>query len=88
MKLYKTEFKLEIVKSILAGEDGVKLLARQRSVQAKYHAKLISMRRNTLRYSDLRGQKWHIFERNEQGQIHAPFDELVLDVKMPVIGEA
>jgi len=29
--------------------------------------------------------EWHILERNEQGQIHAPFDELVLDVKMPVV---
>ncbi len=28
--------------------------------------------------------EWHILERNAQGQIHAPFDELVLDVKMPV----
>ncbi len=32
MKKYKTEFKLEIVKSFLAGEGGAKLLARQWSV--------------------------------------------------------
>ena len=31
---------------------------------------------------------WHILERNAQGQIHAPFDELVLDVKMPVVRTA
>jgi hypothetical protein len=41
-----------------------------------------------LHYPALRGLKWHIFERNEQGQIDVPFDELVLGVKMPVIGEA
>ena len=29
--------------------------------------------------------EWHILERNAQGQIHAPFDEMVLDVKMPVV---
>jgi predicted transcriptional regulator len=32
--------------------------------------------------------EWHILERNAQGQIHAPFDELVLDVKMPVMRAA
>ena len=32
MKRYKTEFKLEVVKSFLAGEGGAKLLARRRSV--------------------------------------------------------
>ena len=32
MKEYKTEFKLEVVKSFLAGEGGAKLLARQWSV--------------------------------------------------------
>lgn len=32
MKKYKTEFKLEVVKSFLAGEGGAKLLARQWSV--------------------------------------------------------
>lgn len=32
MKKYKTEFKLEIVKSFLTGEGGAKLLARQWSV--------------------------------------------------------
>jgi len=29
--------------------------------------------------------EWHVLERNAQGQIHAPFDEMVLDVKMPVV---
>ncbi|SFN49933.1 transposase [Variovorax sp. OV329] len=32
MKKYTTEFKLDVVKSFLAGEGGAKLLARQRSV--------------------------------------------------------
>ena len=32
MKKYKTEFKLEVVQSLLAGEGGAKLLARQWSV--------------------------------------------------------
>lgn len=32
MKKYQTEFKLKVVKSFLAGEDGAKLLARQWSV--------------------------------------------------------
>lgn len=32
MKRYQTEFKLEVVKSFLAGEGGAKLLAQQWSV--------------------------------------------------------
>lgn len=32
MKKYKTEFKLEVVQSFLAGEGGAKLLARRWSV--------------------------------------------------------
>jgi transposase-like protein len=32
MKRYKTEFKLEVVKSFLADDEGVKLLARRRSM--------------------------------------------------------
>ena len=32
MEKYKTEFKLKVVKSFLAGEGGAKLLARQWSV--------------------------------------------------------
>ncbi|MDD3609786.1 MAG: hypothetical protein PHI49_08530 [Halothiobacillaceae bacterium] len=27
--------------------------------------------------------EWHILDRDEEGHIHAPFDELVLDVKLP-----
>lgn len=32
--------------------------------------------------------EWHILEHNQHGLIHAPFDELVLDVKMPTMRAA
>ena len=42
MKKYQTEFKLEVVKSFLAGEGGAKLLARQWSVPEEKIRTLVS----------------------------------------------